>query len=112
MRQLMENQITGQLVMTRASSMENMFVMLSITDKTSDESMTEFRTRIRSACNREMKRINDLEKSLKPNDFALTIERLIESRHEYGNEETQREHARETWPNEHAYRRPWVRGRA
>lgn len=84
----MENTITSQLVMKRASSMENMFILLSIEDKSNEKSPNEFRMRIWSACNREIQRITELENSSKPNDFSLPIERLIEERHAEGNEET------------------------
>jgi hypothetical protein len=72
---------------TRASSMEVMFVMLYIGDRTGEESSHDYRQRVWSRCIEEIQRINQLETNVEEINMTATIRRLFKEREDGDNEE-------------------------
>ena len=86
-KQLIENSLTWQLLETRSSSMEVMFAMLEIREKTHEENSQDFKQRVWSRCIEEIQRINQLETKSQESPMTATLRRLFKEREEGENEE-------------------------
>ena len=77
--QLMENETTSKLVMTRESSMEDVFEILKI----GSGSDNRIKSMAITKCREELKRINEMEENDRKNvsSLAKIIMRLLEERH-------------------------------
>ena len=86
-RQLMENRITSDILLSRGSALDYLFIQLNIADQGEME-VNEYKRRIIRKCDMELMRIKTMEGKMKMSDHAKVIKNLWTHRDEDENEET------------------------